>query len=292
MRKVASIDLPRPFAPRSQAFQRATVETLRRLQLHASEVPVDTDRAVSELQAEIEAHPLHRTPGSDAALRAAWQADRISREVARLERRVGSRNESLARQFDRVLSVLEGWGYVEGWTLTDAGRLLARLNTESDLVLAEALREGHLDDVEEATLAALVSCFTFQRRGPESNDPSPPRRWPNAQVARRSRTLDGIWRDLHVAEREARLPETGRPDPGFATAVHEWVEGHDLAEVLDDEEMTGGDFVRNVKQTIDLLRQIADVAPDPRTAATAHAAADACLRGVVAASSTVNTSTA
>ena len=27
--------------------------------------------------------------------------------------------------------------------------------------------------------------------------------------------------------------------------------------------MTGGDFVRNVKQTIDLLRQVADVAPDP-----------------------------
>ncbi len=291
VRKVATIDLPTPFAPRSQAFQRAAVDTLRRLQVHASELPVDTDRAVSELQAEIDAHPLHGAPGSDAALRAAWQADRISREVARLERRVGSRSESLARQFDRVLSVLEGWGYVEGWTLTDAGRLLARLNTEGDLVLAEALREGHLDDVEEATLAALVSCFTFQRRGPESNDPAPPPRWPNAQVSRRSRALDGIWRDLHVAEREARLPETRRPDPGFATAIHEWVGGHDLAEVLDDEEMTGGDFVRNVKQTIDLLRQIADVAPDPRTAATAHAAADACLRGVVAASSTVNTPT-
>jgi ATP-dependent RNA helicase HelY len=289
VRKVATIDLPRPFAPRSQSFQRATVETLRRLQLHVSELPVDADRAVSELQAEIDAHPLHRAPGSDVALRAAWQAERIAREVARLERRVGSRNDSLARQFDRVLSVLEGWGYVEGWTLTDAGRLLARLNTEGDLVLAEALREGHLDDLEEATLAALVSCFTFQRRGPESNEPSPPRRWPNTQVARRARALDGIWRDLHVAEREARLPETRRPDPGFATAIHDWVQGHDLAEVLEDEEMTGGDFVRNVKQTIDLLRQIADVAPDPRTGAAAHAAADACLRGVVAASSTVHT---
>ncbi len=154
VRKVATIDLPRPFAPRSQAFQRATVDTLRRIQVHDSELPVDTDRAVSELQAEIDAHPLHRAPGSDAALRAAWQADRISRDVARLERRVGSRNESLARQFDRVLSVLEGWGYVEGWTLTDAGRLLARLNTEGDLVLAEALREGHLDEIEEATLSA------------------------------------------------------------------------------------------------------------------------------------------
>ena len=43
----------------------------------------------------------------------------------------------------------------------------------------------------------------------------PPRRWPNQEVARRSRALDGVWRDLHLAEREARLPETRRPDPGF-----------------------------------------------------------------------------
>ena len=48
--------------------------------------------------------------------------------------------------------------------------------------------------------------------------------------------------------------------------------------------MTGGDFVRVVKQCIDLLRQIADVAPDDGTRARAREAADACHRGVVAAS--------
>ena len=53
------------------------------------------------------------------------------------------------------------------------------------------------------------------------------------------------------------------------------------------EEMTGGDFVRNVKQLIDLLRQVADVAPVPETARTARAAADALFRGVVAATSSV-----
>ena len=52
--------------------------------------------------------------------------------------------------------------------------------------------------------------------------------------------------------------------------------------------MTGGDFVRNVKQTIDLLRQVAEVAPDAETAATARAAADACRRGVIEASSAVS----
>ena len=96
------------------------------------------------------------------------------------------------------------------------------------------------------------------------------------------------WRDLNLSEHDERLPETRRPDPGFTEAIHSWATGNDGAsDVLEDEEMTGGDFVRNVEQTIDLLRQVADVAPDPVTAAAGHAAADACLRGVIAASSVV-----
>jgi ATP-dependent RNA helicase HelY len=287
VRKLATIELPRPFAPRSQSFQRAAVDRLRRLRLADVELPEESDRDVAELQAEVAAHPLHNTPGADAALRAAWQADRLRRDIARLERHVSSRNESLARQFDRVLGLLRTWGYVEEWELTDAGRLLTRLNSEGELVVAEALREGMLDGLDAASMAAVVSCFTFQRRGPENNEAAPPRRWPNQEVARRSRALDGVWRDLQLAEREARLPETRRPDPGFTAAIYAWVKGEDLADVLEDEEMTGGDFVRNVKQTIDLLRQIGEVAPKDDTAATARAAADACLRGVIAASSIV-----
>ncbi len=287
LRKVATIELPRPYAPRSQAFQKSVSETLRRLKIHDAEIPVDPDGDVEELQAQIADHPVHEAPGADRALRAAWQADRIARDIARLERKVSSRNESLARQFDRVLKVLTTWGYVGDWTLTDAGRLLTRLNSEGELVVAEALREGRLDGIDPASMAAVVSCFTFQRRGPDSNEPMPPRRWPNQEVARRSRVLDGVWRDLHLAEREAHLPETRRPDPGFTAAIYAWVKGEDLADVLEDEEMTGGDFVRNVKQTIDLLHQIAEIVPNPDTATTARAAADLCLRGVIAASSIV-----
>jgi hypothetical protein len=39
------------------------------------------------------------------------------------------------------------------------------------------------------------------------------------------------------------------------------------------------------KQVIDLLHQVGDVAPERDTAETARRAADACFRGVVAASS-------
>jgi ATP-dependent RNA helicase HelY len=106
-------------------------------------------------------------------------------------------------------------------------------------------------------------------------------------VARRARAIDRIWRDLNATERDERLAETRPPDPGFTASVHAWATGDNLGDILEDEEMTGGDFVRNVKQVIDLLRQVGDVAPSPATSASARAAADLCLRGVVAASSLV-----
>jgi superfamily II RNA helicase len=51
--------------------------------------------------------------------------------------------------------------------------------------------------------------------------------------------------------------------------------------------MSGGDFVRNVKQVTDLLRQVAMVAARDETAKSARAAAERLLRDVVAASSLV-----
>jgi ATP-dependent RNA helicase HelY len=289
VRRVAHIDLPRPFAPRSPAFQRAAADALRRADVvdgADAEAPRPRD-AVADLEESIRAHPLTGSTGLEAHLRAAGHADRIERDIARFERRVAQRGDSLGRQFDRVLGVLEAWGYLEGWGLSDAGRLLARLNTEADLVLAESLREGLLDDVEPTGLAALVSCFAYERRGSEGNQPLPPRRWPSQIVARRARAIDRIWRDLNATERDERLAETRPPDPGFTASIYAWATGDDLGDILEDEEMTGGDFVRNVKQVIDLLRQVGEVAPNPATSASARAAADLCLRGVVAASSLV-----
>jgi ATP-dependent RNA helicase HelY len=218
-------------------------------------------------------------------LRAATAAERLERDVARLERRVRRRSESLARQFDRVLRVLESWGYVDGWSLTDAGGLLARLYSECDLLLAEGLRTGLLDGTTAPGLAARASCFTYEHRGPE-DAALPPVRWPSSRLAKRARELERLWRDLSANEDDAGLPETRSVDPGLVAAMHAWAAGESLADVLeDDEDLTGGDFVRHVKQVVDLLHQIADVAPDPDTAARARAAAGACFRGVVAASS-------
>jgi ATP-dependent RNA helicase HelY len=272
---VARVTLPEPYAPRSPGFRRAVADAARRVRvpagaIGATETPRDPERARAR----------------DLAASAAGAVARAERDVARLERRVRSRSESLARQFDRVLTLLESWGYVEDWTLTPAGELLARLSCENDLLVAEALRDGVFAGLDPPELAAAVSCFTYERRGPDGAVPTPPLRWPTKRVADAHREIERRWRDLDLAEGDLRLPKTRPPDPGFTPVIYEWARGDALGEVLHDE-LTPGDFVRHVKQTVDLLRQIGDVSVDPRVRDTARQAAAACTRGVVAAASAV-----
>ena len=282
---LARIELPEPYAPRDRAFQRAALESLRRVKVRRP-VARDANR-IDELRGQVAAHPVSRDAERDTRVRAAVAVDRLERETSRLERRVRGRSESLARQFDRVQRVLEAWGYLDGWALTPAGEMLANLYAETDLLLAEAIGAGLLDGLDVPETAAVVSCFTYERRGPDSTGPAAPSRWPSSRVAERARSVDGLWRTLVANEEDAGLPETRPPDPGFTPYAFEWASGDPLVEVLGDDDLTGGDFVRHIKQCVDLLGQIAEVAPNTATRESCRRAAGACLRGVVAVASAV-----
>jgi ATP-dependent RNA helicase HelY len=286
---VAQVGMPAPYAPHNAGFQRQVASALTAARLTTGGSGARSPLARRQWRGEVAlaqaaaaaSHPVAGCPDARAHLRALERADRLGRDMERLERRVKGRIESLARQFDRVLRVLEAWGYVDGWSLTESGGRLARIYHESDLLIAECAGHGLLDDLDAAELAGLVSVFTYEARGPGE----PVASFPSARLRRRWAQIDGLAAELNAAEEEAGLPLTRRPDPGFVGPAHDWAAGEHLAEVIADEEISGGDFVRNVKQLIDLLRQLGDLVTEPATATAARAAADQLFRGVVAASS-------
>jgi superfamily II RNA helicase len=203
--------------------------------------------------------------------------------------------EDLVGELDSVLSVLERRGYLDRWRVTEAGGRLAGLYHEADLLIAESLEAGHLDGLDPASLAAVASAMCYEARR-EREAPLPA---PNPKVARRLEAIEMVSEALSEEEMSARLPLTRGIDSGFASLIYEWARGRDLRQVLQPGAgsgrrgrrsaplMSGGDFVRNVKQVIDLLRQVAMVAARPETAKTARVAAERLLRDVVAASSVV-----
>ncbi|HET6964026.1 MAG TPA: DEAD/DEAH box helicase [Acidimicrobiales bacterium] len=290
LRAVARVGLPTPYDPTSNRFVREVAASLRHLNLpDAPPAPGHRSRRRSRDDADLgppagAGHPVARCPDRAGHVRAAERADRLALEAERLERRIRGRTESLARQFDRVLRILEEWGYVDGWALTAAGERLARIYHECDLLVAECLAEEIFSELDPPGLAALASLFTFESRGPTAYHGGYPSRF----LRDRCERVEALARELNRAEEEAGLPTTRNPDSGFVALAHAWAAGRPLHQVLADEAISGGDFVRNIKQLIDLVRQLAVVAPDPATRRTAEEAADALFRGVVAASSVVD----
>jgi ATP-dependent RNA helicase HelY len=105
----------------------------------------------------------------------------------------------------------------------------------------------------------------------------------------RRRTEAIARRALDLAAIEARhgVGVSRPPDPTFVSLAQAWAAGGTLEDVLVDSELPPGDFVRVIKQLIDLLGQVARMAPVPATAHAARSASGALRRGIVAASSFV-----
>jgi ATP-dependent RNA helicase HelY len=207
-------------------------------------------------------------------------------EIESLERRAEHRDASLGREFDGVLEILTERGYVdaERWQLSDRGVGLSNLFHECDLLVCEAMFDGLFDGLDAASLAGLVSCFVYEHRSPDD----PPRPWfPDADVRDRWGRVARLSERLAADELRRGLSEHRAPDPGFLAVAFAWVGGEGFAELVAEEELTGGDFVRTTKQLIDLLGQIAQTAPAAETRAAARHAADEARRGVVADSSVV-----
>ncbi|MEN9822866.1 MAG: hypothetical protein RLZ04_1292 [Actinomycetota bacterium] len=276
-RALGRVELPADYAPNRHDFQK---EVATRLEQARIEQPTKTRRRIAEDMPIT--HPVEDDPDLAERMKAAAQAERVAREVSEMRQKVQGRSQSIGQDFDRVLGLLADWGYVDGWSLTDAGSILARTFHESDLLVVECLRRGLLDGLDPASLAALASVFVYEHRSPEP----PPAPWfPSPLVARRWSSILRISDDLFDAEESAGLGVHREPDPTFVATAFSWAAGEGFAEVVAEDELSGGDFVRIVKQLIDLLRQFAIVAPSRETRRSAEEASRALFRGVVAASS-------
>ena len=265
IRRLANVELPRPFAPRSPSFQRAAVALLRRL-------PTATRlRPTTPTPASRSSRPGCAPTRCTARPGPTWRCAARGRPTASPGRSPGSSAASRARPRRSPASSTacsRCWSRgatCDGWELLPSGRLLvaAQHRVRSRGGGGAAHRPARRSRRRRRS-PAIVSCFVYQRRGPDSDDPMPP-----APVARPGRPPAGRQPSSASGRTSASPSATSasarprRPDPGFTAAIHAWADGDDLADILEDEEMTGGDFVRNVKQVIDLLRQIAEVAPEP-----------------------------
>jgi ATP-dependent RNA helicase HelY len=294
---IDKIRIPGSFSPRSPQHRKDLAASMRnrlaaagtpRSRGEPSRTPAargDIDSEVAELRRQLRRHPCHGCPDREDHARYAERYLRLRRETHALERRVAGRSHVIARTFDRVCSVLERLGYLADDAVTPDGKRLAGLYTELDLLAAECMRRGLWDGLSPAELAACVSALSFESR--QADEAGPPR-LPGGRVPDTLSAMVRTWGELDQLEKENELSFLSEPDLGFAWAAYRWARGTRLEGALDaSPDLSPGDFVRSVKQLIDLLDQIASTAtPAAKSpsslAVTARAAIGAMRRGVIA----------
>jgi ATP-dependent RNA helicase HelY len=280
------VRLPKGFSPRSPQARRDVVSSMRNLRIDDAPAPrqrkrsvAADDQVIAELRRAIRAHPCHGCAEREQHARWAERYDRLNRDTEALTAKAEGRTNTIARMFDRVCDLLTSLGYLDGDRVTPAGHMLARVYSEADLVIAESLRAGAWDALDVADLAAVVSCLVYESR--RDDDPTP--RLPPGATRAALDDLNRRWAALDQAEHDARLDFLREPDAGFAYVAWRWAKGHPLDAVLLDAAQAPGDFVRWMKQLIDLLDQVADAAPDGAPVRrTAERAVRSLRRGVVA----------
>ena len=259
---VARLRIPKKFDPRNASARKALAASLRQ---KIEQLPVDVAPAprqardaqlaaeIDQLRTELRAHPCHECPDRETHARFAEKALVLERESSRIRERAQTRTNSIASQFDRICGVLTSLGYLtDDDQVTESGRMLCRIYNELDLVVAECVRGGVFDGLGPAPLAAVLSTLVYEARaggGQLHRMPDPLSETAASQVR-------ATWREVGLVERDFRVERQQPPEIGFAEAAYDWAGGAELAEVLENTQLPAGDFVRWVRQVVDLAGQI------------------------------------
>jgi ATP-dependent RNA helicase HelY len=269
--KIGFIKLPESYARTSPKFIK---EVALRVQRTKTKTKVSKYKEATGRD-----HPVADDPELKRRLIAASSADRIDSEIRVMEKRIDKSVQSVSARFDHLVGLMERRGYVSNWILTEQGRSLSRIFHELDLVIAESLSDGLFDGLTPAELAALLSVFVYEFR--RSDEPPKPRVPKSLQS--RWKAIKMLSDTITEDEKLAGITPHRSLDAGLMEITYDWASGGDLIDILNDD-LTAGDFVRTMKQLIDLLRQISLIAPNSETVNCAEQSALSLLRGVVAAS--------
>ncbi|MEV3904678.1 RNA helicase [Mycobacterium sp. NPDC050551] len=253
----------------------------------------DVDPELAGLREQLRNHPAHHAPDREDKVRLAERYLRIERDNAEIQRKVAAATNSLARTFDRIVTLLAERGYIETADdgdpkATDDGRLLARIYSESDLLVAECLRGGIWEGLGPAELAAVLSTVLYESRGDTPGAPAGLEA-PTAALRRALARTRRTSAELRAEEQRHRIGPSREPDDGFVAAVYRWATTGDLTTALAASDVAGsgsplsaGDFVRWCRQVLDLLDQVRNAAPTAAMRTAAKRAINDIRRGVVA----------
>lgn len=211
---------------------------------------------VTELKAKLKNHVCHSCPQIQEHLRFGENIERNKKYIKSLQSHLENDYVNLSKKCDQVIDLLAKLDYIitteDKLTLTKWGKFLKQIHSEFDLLIIESLRRNYLNNLSPIQLSCLLSGFVYNPRRDELEIPV------NVDeiIKNNANQILKLSDEIIDIEKRNKITNIKNPHFGMANIIKQWCNDVNLKRILLKTDIAPGDFVRNVKQIIDLLRQI------------------------------------
>lgn len=246
------IGIPRGFNPRDKIARKKLFTKLNLGGLQDN-TPSFKDLSFGEIY-NLYDHPVHSLSSSALLLKDAQKVTQLKKDRDKIESRINSKLDNLSSLFKSIYSLLAELNFLsDTLSPTRKGEWLRSIYSESDLLICESLVNGLLDDLNLAELASILSAFVYEGR---YRDEVQQISAPSARIKNRLQRIGTIQSGLEDRERVKGLKLIRPIDTGFTVPIYDWVSGNSIESILYENDLSPGDFVRWIKQVMDLCNQL------------------------------------
>jgi superfamily II RNA helicase len=162
------------------------------------------------------------------------------------------RYDDMVEQVSRKLDLLRQLGYLDGQNLTSRGKFAASVYGH-ELEMTELVFQGVFDRLDPAQVAVVTAAVVYEGRRDDEGGGMEPRR----AVGDVWRLANRAVRDIYELELNLKVRYPVKLlDWKLTGVVWAWANGADFSKLRDYTDASDGDIVRNLRQTIQLMRLV------------------------------------
>jgi len=211
-------------------------------------------RAIHEQEKRVAASPCRHCPLLGEHQACHQEVRELEQSLLNAEATAREREHEFRDQLRAYRQVLTRLGHLEHDQPTRLGLLAASVYGENTLLVAQAVLEGWLNDLQPEEICAVLVMLAAEDRNP--GRPAPRRRMPTRRLEQTSHRLRQAQRDLAELEQEWGIAESRPPSLDYVEYVYNWSRGVPLTELQPPPGVDVGDAVRATKSGYALCRQL------------------------------------
>lgn len=207
---------------------------------------------VAALEAQLQAHPLHKSDSPATILKRRNRSLQLQTEIAERQEELNQLSQHHWEEFLNLIEILQRFGCLNELVPTHLGQVAAAIRGDNELWLGLALVSGEFDQLDPHHLAAAVAALVTENTRPDT--------WvryalsPEVEAALAG--LRSTRRQLFQLQRRYNVAFPIWLEYDLVALVEQWALGVEWLELCANTSLDEGDVVRLLRRTLDLLSQI------------------------------------